>query len=387
MPRSEIDILCFEEHASVMSSLHRQLERHFGLRLASNARSALDLAAESKCVRVLLMDPDIRSMPLHHYLSRFAGCCPNTVHVFHAARLASEQVLTAVNQPHFFRLIQKPSPAAMLAKTLDAAMLEFANRLQNSDFENRTYAGCLTALAAVLRRANRTAYERATRLRRRTINASQRLPGVKSKHVSTAALLSQLACVGLPEEALKLAEQGKGSTESARILQESPKQSAALVSHIPPFEEECSILNSTDKEGGDVALEVSLLKSVLAFDALIQQGVRPTAASNAVRRNKWYRPELDATVQELSNTEPMPHPQAPLLDIDSVRPGMILDDDVYIDDLLLLPIEHQLTSNDLRRLKVFVENRKLDLRLPVRPVKHENFSSPDEEVGSSGGRT
>src|SRR5690606_7648318 len=101
-----------------------------------------------------------------------------------------------------FRFLTKPCDAEELKQVLTLAVRQYELETAEKELLEQTLKGSIKVLADLLGIAKPEAFGRTARLRRKARELAAHLPGVQTWELDTAALLSQLGCVNVPQEIL-----------------------------------------------------------------------------------------------------------------------------------------------------------------------------------------
>jgi hypothetical protein len=178
-------------------------------------------------------------------------------------------------------------------------------------------------------------------------------------------MLSQIGCVALPHGLLNKLHDGEPLTdEEQQQYREHPNIATALLSNVPrlktvskiiarQFSEIPAITDRTAfRRQETTAIGSQLLKTALDYDYLTTSGVTP---ETTVENMKEAYPEIPAVpVQSLAavlGIEENEHDRRSVR-IDEIRPGMIIDEDVYAESGMLLAVKGTELSENMTRFLV-----------------------------------
>jgi response regulator RpfG family c-di-GMP phosphodiesterase len=158
--------------------------------------------------------------------------------------------------------------------------------------------------------------------------------------VKTAAHLSQLGCVILPEATLTKLYHGEPLTpEESQLFDQHPLIDADLLKKIPRMEQVAEIIAYQEKHfdgsgvprderrGATIPLGARILKVALDFDACESAGLpKHEALACLTQRKGWYDPAVLEALKTAFARE-IQH-EVRWVGVDELVPGMILDQDV-----------------------------------------------------------
>ena len=136
--------------------------------------------------------------------------------------------------------------------------------------------------------------------------------------LETAASLSQIGCVILPEVALKKLYGGQELTgEESQLFSMHPFIASDLLAHIPRMQTIAEIIADQEKNfdgsgvpidsrsGEEIPLGARILKAVLDFDTLQAKGTEKIeSVEQLAARSGLYDPEVLAALGEVLRTRP-----------------------------------------------------------------------------------
>jgi HD-GYP domain-containing protein (c-di-GMP phosphodiesterase class II) len=185
--------------------------------------------------------------------------------------------------------------------------------------------------------------------------------------IETAAMLSQIGWILLPEETLKKIYGGlKLTGEEERIFQMHPSIASGLIGKIPRMENIAEIISYQEKHfdgsgipadsrrGDQIPLGARILKVVLDFDALEFSGSSKAKALDQLKqRSGWYDPKVLTALEMLIGIEAKY--QVRSVNVRDLEETMILAEDVKtVMGLLLISKGQEVSRPLLERLKNFV---------------------------------
>ncbi|TKB59092.1 MAG: hypothetical protein E8D49_09205 [Nitrospira sp.] len=214
-----------------------------------------------------------------------------------------------------------------------------------------------------------TLYGRVGRITRYVESIAENLHVSELWSIKTAAMLSQIGCVILPESVLKKVYRGEVLTgEESQLFKQHPFVAYDLLVKIPRMKRVAEIIKFQDKyydgvgtpgdtqQGNTIPMEARILKVVLDFDALESSGKSKAEAFGDMQQRKgWYDPavidELKASFAKEIKYEVKTTVVAGLLE------GMILAEDIQSSQYVLLASKgQQVTQSMILRLQSFMKS-------------------------------
>lgn len=228
-------------------------------------------------------------------------------------------------------------------------------------------------LTETLALANPTAFGRANRMKQRAGEIADQLGTPQRWKMEMAAMLSQVACVTVPDETLDRLYSGEElSASDQAIVDRLPEVAEALLADIPRIEDVRAILHyshvSFDADAQTrkgVPVGAQILRVVLDYDLLESRGVPQEAALEALRgRPGAYNSEILLALGRLPEAEEADEEirEVPIL---GLRKGMVLIDPVEtVDGRLLVARGQEVSAGMVERLRNFSAN--VEVKEPLR---------------------
>jgi response regulator RpfG family c-di-GMP phosphodiesterase len=274
----------------------------------------------------------------------------------------------AVNKGQIFRFLMKPCSPDELSQSLKAGLEQYRLVTAERELLEKTLSRSVKLLTDMLSFVNPIAFGRALRLRRIVgqITASMKLLG--GWQFELAAMLSQTGCVALPSDLLEKASRGEPLTKNEQSVYAShPMIGHRLLEGIPRLEPIASMVKDQNRpyasyasqpysyKTQDIDLGAQLLKAVVDYDHLRQGGLSHAEAISAMRGDPdTYNPEIVDALAECKIDRNDWVTQVVVAD--AVKPGMILDEDLYAKDgKLLAPKGLEITAPVLEQIALVVK--------------------------------
>ncbi len=361
MPEQKILLVDDEPH--VLSAMERRLRGRFHIETCSHPAEALERVKTTGPYAVVVSDlrmPDMNGIQL---LGKIRELAPDTVRMMLTGYAEVDTAIEAVNQGNVFRFLTKPCPAETLERSLEAGLEQ--HRLVRAEREllEQTLKGSLRVLTELLALLQPEAFERSSRVARLAVMVARAMDLEEIWKAETAALLSQIGWVTLPEELMEKLRQEKELTpEEQRLFERHPFVASNLIGHIPRLGEIAEIISLQEKRfdgsgfpegplsGEEIPVEARILKLLLDFDVLSQKGLSQEQAMETLRsRTGWYDPTVLTALDAVLNASTRYVVKA--LPVEELVPGMILGEDVRSKDgTLLLAKGRHVTQPILERL-------------------------------------
>ena len=296
-------VLCVDDDASILASYTRVLRKQFEIDGALGGEEALRRLEGGPPYAVVVSDMRMPGMDGAQLLAEFQKRAPDTVRIMLTGQADVSSAIRAVNEGRVFRFLTKPCPPDTLSPVLDAAAAQHRLQITERDVMESTLNATLKVLADVMALVKPAAFGRATRVRRLVSELAGRLGKAGDWKIDTAALLSQLGCLALPEDTLERMYRGQPLTEEEhRLFLEHPRIARDLLEPIPRLEEVAVIIGHQERPyerglasssiaGEALPLGSRILKVACDADVLLAQGAsRPHAMRTLRARRDQYDP-------------------------------------------------------------------------------------------------
>lgn len=369
-------VLLVDDESYVLEALRRQLCREFPLVAASGADEALTVLKERGPFFACVSDYRMPGMDGIALLTQVRAISPQTVRLLLTGHADLRIAIDAINRGQLFRFLIKPCAPDHLIQSLRDALAQYRLITAEQELREQTLTGSLQVLCDILALLNPEAFGRATRIARIVDSIARSLPVDDPWTLKTAAMLSQVGCILLPEEIVRKVYRSEPLTpQESQLWNQHPYVAADLLKNIPRMQSVARIIADQDKrydgqgvavdrrKGSEIPLEARILKVALDFDALQAAGVHPTLAYDQMKhREGWYDPDvLDALRRAFAD---IIRYEIRAVSMSDLAPGMILQEDVRATTGILLAAKGQpVTDTMIARLSAYSTN--IGVRQPI----------------------
>lgn len=352
-------ILFVDDDANLLAAYQRQLKHHFFIETALSGQQGLEKIKENGPFAVIVSDYRMPGMDGVHFLAAAKEKTPDSVRILFTGYADLETAIEAVNEGNIFRLLTKPCSPEVLVNTFRAAVKQYRLVMAERELLDKTLRGCLKVLSDVLSLLNPDALGRAARLNRYACQIATEMGISEMWQIETAAMLSQIGCIILPEEILqKVCRGGKLTPEETQLYNMHVSISSDLISKIPRMENIAKIILYQEKNydgsgippdacaGESIPLGSRILKVCLDFDALLGYGLSKGKALAQMRqRSGSYDAKVLTALEQVIGLEAKYEVQN--LRVQQLRENMILAEDVRNNKGILLITKDQVLTRPL----------------------------------------
>jgi len=369
-------ILFVDDEQNVLDSMRRQLRKRFSLQTALSGEEALRILKEEGPFAVIVSDMRMPGMDGIELLRRIKDSYPETVRIMLTGNADQETAIDAVNSGQIFRFLTKPCSTATLVPALALAQHHYRLIRSEKELLQKTLMGSVTVLAELLSQANPTVFSAGQRIRDHAGYIARQLELPNLWQIEVASMLAHIGCVSLPSDVINKKYAGlKLDDEEEAMWANYPEIGARLLEKIPRLESVTTMIRWQQRAfasyGGasdadvfeEVIIGCQILKAVIDFDLLRQQGLSKTKAITEMRSlPDEYNPEIVALLSSLPSRQ---QNEILTLAIEDVGIGMIAEEDIVAKNgTMVLPKGQKITWAALQGLLNF--KRKVGVQEPVR---------------------
>jgi response regulator RpfG family c-di-GMP phosphodiesterase len=375
-------ILFVDDDSHILASYQRQLRKQFTVDTALGGRQGLTRVANRGPYAVVVSDLRMPGMDGVEFLCQVRDMNPDTVRIMLTGYADVENAIQAVNEGNIFRFLTKPCDPSVLSKALGAGLAHYRLVTAERELLEKTLKGSIRVLTEVLSLINPEAFGRSSRIKRYVHDITRHMGVPDAWRLETAAMLSQVGCVILPEETLDKVYRGQPLTrEESHLLEMHPDVARNLLNNIPRMKKIAEIVAFQNKRfdgsgmppdprgGEDIPLGARVLKVVLDFDLLETTGSSPGDAIEQLRKRQgWYDPKILDSLEAVIRKER--DGEFKEITVEELQENMILEKDVEsIEGVLLVRKGHEVSRLLLERLRNFARGSRIKEPLRVRVVE------------------
>jgi response regulator RpfG family c-di-GMP phosphodiesterase len=353
-------VLFVDDEVNVVEGFKRQLRKEFTLDTAVGPEEGLKALAERGPFAVVVSDRQMPGMDGVEFLRRVRERSPESVRILFTGNANIEAAVQAINQGQIFRFLTKPCPPDVLTNTLTDALQQHKLITAERELLEHTLSGSIRVLCDMLSFANPEAFGRSSRITRSVQAITTRLQLPNPWLTTTAAMLSQIGCVILPEIVLDKVYRGEPLTpEQSQLYKQHPFMGADLVAAIPRMKPVAEIIRFQDKPyrapegsndphtGDNLPIGARILKVALDFDALLSSGKSQASALTVLKgRKEQYDPTVLSALVAAVTTEAKVNVLS--VRLAELRDGMVLVEDVHTGAGELLASKGQTVTLPMR---------------------------------------
>jgi FixJ family two-component response regulator len=365
-------ILFVDDEPEVLKGYKRILRGDFQLSTALSGEDALAEIGKKGPYEVVVSDMKMPGMNGIQLLAQVREMAPQTIRVVLTGHADIETAMTAVNEGAVFRFLTKPCPAGVLKKTLTACLMQYQLVTAEKELLENTLMGAIKVLTDVLSLASPAAFGRSVRINRYVQHMVRELQLETPWKYEAAAMLSQLGCITLEPELLEAAYcAGTMPPEEQVHFNMHPAVARDLLANIPRLEGIAWIVGQQlgaacvgENVSDSIRTGAVILQIAIAFDKLKGRGRSDLQAIAELHASHKFDASI---VQLLATLQPAtPAMESRVIEISSLQPGMIVDEEIRSTIGLLLAGQGQEVTYPLVvRLKNFHRRRLIKDKVAV----------------------
>jgi len=360
-------ILFVDDEPSVLDGYKRILYREFDVDTAQGGEQGLIAIHERGPYAVVISDMRMPSMSGAAFLARVRQTAPDTVRILLTGYASLDAAIEAVNQGNIFRFLTKPCSKEVLTAAIDAALVQYRLISVERELLEHTLMGSIKVLTEVLSAASPEAFGRSMRIASYVRQLVARFALPSQWRFEAAAMLSQLGCVTLDPEFVKMSYVGNYPSPQDRArFATHPEAARYLLTNIPRLEQVAWMIgqqlnpaikpNDSDHSaavGEDILLGARILKLAVAMDGLRMMGLSNEEAFAKIRdrRTEFGADLIEAAAGIQPETTSM---ELRKVQVSKLTTGMILQQEITTKTgMLVVPNGHEITHPLLIKLNSY----------------------------------
>ena len=354
-------VLFVDDEPNVLQSIRRSLRKQFDLDTAGGGEEALEMMASNGTYAVVVSDMRMPGMNGVELLSAAKKRWPDTVRIMLTGNADQQTAVDAVNHGDVFRFLNKPCEAEDLAQAVNVGFRQHELITAEKELLEKTLRGSIKALADVLSLANPEVFGRTTRYKTHVSRLANELGLDSVWQLESAAMLSQIGCVSLPEDLVRRKANGDPLSDAEKTEYAAHAGVGAdLIKTIPRMDAVAEAIRYQEKnfdgtgfpadatKGEEIPLGARLLKIVADFDALESTSPDTASAIGKLKQQAaWYDPTILAALEKTVTSAAAQTAQT--VQIRNLTDSMVLAEDVVTADNVLLIAKGQETMLSARR--------------------------------------
>ncbi|MFP4168866.1 MAG: HD domain-containing phosphohydrolase [Desulfonatronovibrionaceae bacterium] len=391
-------ILFVDDDTNLLDSFKRVLRGEFEVDTAPGPVTGLQKLNKSGPYAVVVADMKMPEMSGIEFLKRVRELFPDTVRIVLTGHGDLQVSIEAINRGRIFRFLTKPCGKEDMLRALEDGVAQYRLIKGEKELLEKTLTGTVQVLMEILSLTNEEAMGRAARIKRFVRDVAIHMGEMDIWLYESAAMLSQIGCITLPESVLKKVGSGeKLEPEEMQLYNQHPFIAADILCKIPRMQEVARIISYQEKyfnggglpvdrvKGMDIPLGARILKLVLDFNLYTNRGLsRKKALFKMADKKERYDPQVYKALVEVLRAED--RYQVRSVQLSEIVPFMVIMEDVYsLNGAKLLTAGHEVSetiAEKLRRMdETYGVKQPIQILIPPQKILEEKRKKLEEGQG------
>jgi response regulator RpfG family c-di-GMP phosphodiesterase len=353
-------ILLVDDDANLLAAFGRRFREKYDIETAERGSAGLRTLADRGPFAVVVSDMRMPEMNGIQFLRKVNEISPETVRIMLTGNADLDTAVHAVNNSNIFRFLVKPCRKETLEWAIDSAIEQYQLVIAEKQLLSRTLKGAIEVLTEVLSMVNPIAFSRTSRIQNYVRQLAVVLKLSESWQYELAALLSQIGCIGVPEEVLSRYYRQEMVTEAEhKMIRNHPQLGRALLDKIPRLSLVAEMVAKQGLNFTDLALPGHtlpkdipqigglMLRAVVDFDTYLAQGrSRDQAIEDMKVHRAAYHPLMLNALAKLQVASP--GDQSYAVRIRDLEDGMTLAEAIRTGAGILVAAKGQQVTQSMR---------------------------------------
>jgi response regulator RpfG family c-di-GMP phosphodiesterase len=370
-------VLFVDDDPNILEAYQRLLRKRCAMDKALNGAEGIEKIVEKGPYAIVVSDYRMPGMDGIEFLSRVREIAPDSVRILLTGHADLDMAINAVNEINLFRLLTKPCAPEVLDKALVAGIRQYQLVTAEKDILEKTLNGCIKVMTDLISLLNPEAFSRASRITRYAEQISHIVDDPHPWKTETAARLSQIGFIIVPDHLLMKVKMGWALTDNEKELwNKHPAIASKLIKNIPRMEEVAEIVAYQQKhyngegipedsvQGENIPLGARILKVIIDFDSLVSGGKSKGEAYEEIKRQaRKYDPKVVKALEVVLGDEARYALRQ--VSVYALQEGMILAEDIFTVEKprLLLARGQELSETSIEYLKRY--RRAFGVKEPI----------------------
>jgi response regulator RpfG family c-di-GMP phosphodiesterase len=357
-------ILFVDDEVPILDGFKRILHREFQVETAVGGEQGLASIRNNGPYAVVISDMRMPGMNGAEFLAQVRETAPDTVRMLLTGYASLDGAIDAVNQGNIFRFLTKPCSREVLKAAIEAGLAQYRLVTVERELLETTLMASIKVLTEVLSAASPEAFGRSMRIARYVRHMVAKFALSSPWRFEAAAMLSQLGCVTLDPEFVKMSYVAETLSPQDRArFATHPEAAKNLLVNIPRLEPVAWMISqqlthqikASSSDGmpsveGDILLGARILKLAVAMDGFRMMGLSYDEAFARIR-NRHTEFGLDL-IEALADIQPeITSMELRRVPVTKLITGMILQQEIRTKTgMLVVPNGQELTHALLIKL-------------------------------------
>jgi len=383
-------ILLVDDDKNLLDSLKRQLRKHFDVKVALGPKEGLIAVTQDGPFAVIVSDLRMPIMDGIQFLANVSKLEPDSVRIMLTGNADLNNAIEAVNHGNIYRFLTKPCAIDTFVQVLNQGVRQYRLVQSEKELLEQTLRGSIQMLTDLLSMLNPDVFGRASIIKNYAHDVAVSMGASELWKIDTAAMLSQIGCLTLPEPLLEKIFSGTDPNDAEmRRYEAHPAITAELLSHIPRIEAITDAIRYQSKhfdgsgvpedavKGKELPLGARILKVVTDFDLLESRGASKSESLLILeKRVGCYDPAVVEALEAVLGVQA--ESKIREVSLADLSAGMLFTEDVLVARMIftedvraangrtLVTRGQQVSPVIIKRLINFTENMEIVEPLRVR---------------------
>lgn len=337
-------ILFVDDDERILTSFGRTLGGAYEISLATGAQQGLETMQAEGPFAAVVSDLKMPGMNGMDFLIRVHQHHPQTVRIMLTGFAELNTAITAINKGQIFRFLTKPVENETLTSVLDSAIAQYSLILAEKELTEKTLRGCVKMLCQILAILRPEVFGRTSRIIPYVRQLSKALDDEDPWLTETAALLSAIGYIAVPDRILTRIDKNRELTSKEfNTFCIHVDVAKKLIANIPRLEKASEIIAYQEKRFDGmgyptdhvretlIPLGSRILRVVLDFDKLKSTSLSEAEAFRKLQNMRGvHDPAIVQTLGKLLGSAAKY--QLRDIPVEKLVEGMILGDDVFMSN-------------------------------------------------------
>jgi response regulator RpfG family c-di-GMP phosphodiesterase len=227
-------ILCVDDDTNALSAYQRTLRKIGLIDVVNSGAAALVKLAEELPYAVIISDRNMPGMDGIELLIQAQQVAPDTVRIMLTGDDQQATAISAVNEGHIFRFLNKPCNGDDLIKATELAIQQYHLITAEKELLEKTLAGAIGVMTEILSLIDDQSFGRVYQVRKRMslVAAALKIPDAWALDI--AVMLGGIGRVTVPREILIKGASGRPlSADEKDMIERIPETGSMLIANIP----------------------------------------------------------------------------------------------------------------------------------------------------------
>lgn len=375
-------VLMVDDDLAVLSSYKRVLKKKLDVHVLASAQKALSLLQSSPrgTYAVVIADYGMPEMNGLTFLKKVREISPDTVRVMLTGYTDFDLSIAAINEGHIFRFLTKPCKPSALELAIKASIKQFNLIMAEKELLLGTLKGSVKLLTEVLSMTNPVAWGQSERIKRLVSKILEEYSVPQAWAIEVAAMLSQIGCSAIPISLVEKVNNGKVLSDTEmQLYQNHPQTGSRLLNNIPRLDIVADLIAQQDNlDDESVPIGARIINLAKQYDLFQSRGYTNDDILDRLRQKEsFYGNDLLKVFTQIVSHKI--ETSAIGLSINSLKVGMVVDQDVFtVDNLLLLHKGQELTDATILRLRNY--GLSIGVKEPIFIQEEKRLLAVEEEL-------